>query len=196
MVSKIEALRRLSYAPTTADQQEAFERQIAPETSDRGACILLAAHIETELTAAIESALPKLTEDQRYELFGQDGPLATFARKITMASALGIVGPVSKQNLRLIRHVRNAFAHHRMPIEFSTPEVHAVCMDLVPLELPPFQTKVEHGADNEARGRFESTCASMMLLLFAYTGAKISLSPKSDDETRELDTIIPGLPLP
>jgi hypothetical protein len=116
----------------------------------------MAAHLESELTAAIESTLPRLTQDQRYELFEQDGPLATFARKIAMASALGIIGPKAKENFRLIQHVRNAFAHHRIPIEFSTPEVHAVCMDMVPLELPPFQTAVSYGKEQEARGRFET----------------------------------------
>ena len=132
------------------------------------------------MTAAIESTLPRLTQDQRYELFEQDDPLATYARKIAMASALGIIGPKAKENFRLIRHVRNAFAHHRIPIEFSTPEVHAVCMDMVPLELPPFQTAVSCGKEQEARGDFETTCASMMFALpFHITGAKITLSPKS-----------------
>src|SRR6202035_3559404 len=111
---------------STADHKEECERQIAPGANDRGACLLMAAHLESELTAAIESTLPRLTQDQRYELFEQDGPLATFARKIAMASALGIIGPKAKENFRLIQHVRNAFAHHRIPIEFSTPVVHAV----------------------------------------------------------------------
>lgn len=48
MVSKIEALRQLSYAPPQEEHQGEWERQVAG-TSDRAACLLIVAQLENEL---------------------------------------------------------------------------------------------------------------------------------------------------
>jgi hypothetical protein len=74
MASKIDALRKLSYAPATEDHQGAFERQMEPGTSGRGACLLIVAQMENELEAAIVSAMPKMSSDVRAEMFERDGP--------------------------------------------------------------------------------------------------------------------------
>jgi hypothetical protein len=198
MASKIDALRKLSYAPTTEQHQGEFERQMEPGTGDRGACLLIVAQLENELEAAISSALPKMESDMRREMFGQDGPLATFSRKITMAVALRIIGPKTRDNFRIIRHVRNAFAHAKIPISFETDEVADACGELHVIDpLAPYSTQEYINTHEGARPLFNDVCGSMMLLLYAFTGASVSMAgPSEGPERTKLLQLTPKTPLP
>src|ERR1700694_3255622 len=129
MVSKTKALRQLSQRAMTVEEHEAFISEIRAEKNDRGACLLLAAHVENSLDSAIIS-LFSLSSEQQERLFNQDAPLGTFSRKILFANAVQIIGSITTKNLDIIRHVRNAFAHAKAPINFKTPEVEAICNDL------------------------------------------------------------------
>src|ERR1700733_9815244 len=48
---------------------------------------------------------------------------SAFSRKIASARALKIIGPITNENLTIIRHVRNAFAHAKLPIDFQTSQI-------------------------------------------------------------------------
>jgi len=198
MASKIDALRKLSYAPTTEEHQGEFERQMEPGTSDRGACLLIAAQLENELEAAIASALPKMQSDVRREMFEQDGPLATFSRKISMAAALGIIGPKTRANFRIVRHVRNAFAHAKIPISFATEEVADACGELHMIDpLAPYSQQEYIYTHEGVRPLFNDVCGSMMLLLYAFTGASVSMaSPSEGPERAKLFQLTPKTSLP
>jgi len=67
----------------------------------------------------------------RYEgasqIFDVNGPIASFSDKIIMAFGMGIFGKKTRHDLNLIRHLRNGFAHCRLPLRFNTPEVKLVC---------------------------------------------------------------------
>lgn len=174
MVSKIQSLRRLTYRHPGPEHQQAFEKQIEPGQNHRGACLLICSQLENALTDAIEARLRNLTNDIRHELFEQDGPLATFARKISMATALGILGPKSQHNFRIIRHIRNAFAHCRIPVDFETQEINDACRELHLIDpLHPFTLRERINVKEDSRGLFEDVCASMMLTLHACAGYRI-----------------------
>jgi hypothetical protein len=193
MASKIDALRKLSYAPATEDHQGAFERQMEPGTSGRGACLLIVAQMENELEAAIVSAMPKMSSDVRAEMFERDGPMATFARKISMAAALGIIGPKTRSNFKIIRHVRNAFAHAKIPIDFETVEVARACEELHMIDpTAPHSTQEYINVFEGARPLFMDICASTMLMLCAFTGAEVTV-PKG---VAKLVSLTPKTPLP
>ncbi|WP_029582934.1 hypothetical protein [Bradyrhizobium sp. URHD0069] len=167
MVSKTEALRRLTYREASAEHHKAFEQQVRAELNDRGACILISANLENALDAALQQVLSPPHDD----MFEADGPLATFARKISMAHAFRIIGPVTKENFRLIRHVRNAFAHAKVPIEFKTPEVKALIDDLLPYNMsvsPPVVLPSDK-AFRFPRNIFEDVCNSISYLLYTYS---------------------------
>lgn len=89
-----------------------------------------------------------------------------------MAVALGILGPISRANLRIIRHLRNAFAHAKQPIKYPTPEVAAMCLDLklIPTTAPTDPMPLPEGAN--PKNAFEGACACMMMRLGAYYGLK------------------------
>ncbi|WP_354181630.1 hypothetical protein [Bradyrhizobium sp. LA6.1] len=191
MVSKLEALRKLSYAKTGQHHQEEFEKQLEPGTSDRGACLLMVAHLERELTAALESKLPNLDNSQRAAMFEQDGPLATFSRKITMAHALGIIGPKAFANFKIIRFTRNAFAHATVPITFDTTEIEQACGELHLIDpLAPYGDHVINTYES-TRALFAGVCASMMVMLYSYAGNTFNI-----DKHESKDGVVPQSPLP
>jgi hypothetical protein len=198
MSSKVDALRKLSYALPNEEHQHEFERQMEPGTSDRGACLLIVAQLKNELEAAILSAMPKMQSDLRREMLEQDGPLATFSRKISMAAALGIIGPKSRYNFRIIRHVRNAFAHAKLPIGFETKEVADVCGELHIIDpLAPHSQRERINTHEGTRPLFNDVCGSMMLLLYSFTGASVTLAkPSEGPERAKLVKLTPKTPLP
>ena len=111
----------------------AFE-EIAPiigelvhEPSDRGAAVLGASLLDGALEAALLTKCRKLTESEQKDMFGPDAPLGSFSAKIRAGYALRLFGPLTRTELDAIREVRNAFAHTRRRIYFTTPEVAAVC---------------------------------------------------------------------
>ena len=169
MPSKAEALRRLTTQQATHEHREAFSEQVLGVANDRGACILLAADLENAIDAAIGQVL---LMDYPRELYADDGPLATFARKSALAYALRIVGPVTRENLRIIRHIRNAFAHARIPIEFSTPEVAVMCDDLTLINPLPDMAQPRNQADKASLGprlTFSDVCKCTAHYLYFYS---------------------------
>jgi hypothetical protein len=95
-----------------------------PETNHRGACIILCANVETALDAALQAIL---SLDESSTLLDGEDQFSTFARKIELGYALRIYGEQTRDNLTIMRHLRNAFAHAKIPLPFDTPEVANVC---------------------------------------------------------------------
>jgi hypothetical protein len=96
--------------------------------NDRASAVLMASTVEAALTAYIGSKIRNdLNSDDRRLLFDQRGPLGTFSSKIIVAHALNWIGPITRNDLDLIRLLRNEFAHSRKSFGFTAPEVKAVC---------------------------------------------------------------------
>ena len=74
-----------------------------------------------------------------------NGPLGDFAARIKMGRALGIYPAAIKEELDLIRHIRNAFAHSWEKLDFANETVIAACSQLrIPnhLKQNPLKPKV------------------------------------------------------
>jgi DNA-binding MltR family transcriptional regulator len=85
-------------------------------SDDRGCAIVSAAILDALLERLLrKSMLPNYSDP----LFGTYGPLGSFAVKIDLAVALGILTPTEGADLHTIRKIRNAFAHQIDPLEFS-----------------------------------------------------------------------------
>lgn len=124
MTKPEQALRKLTRVDSKAEHHLAFVEQMKPDTNHRGACLMYAANVETALDSAIQQML-RLDEHSR--LLEDENFFSSFYRKIELGHALRIYGPLTKSNLDTMRHVRNAFAHAKIPLTFDTPEVAAVC---------------------------------------------------------------------
>jgi hypothetical protein len=124
-------LRAITRADPTFAHVEALEQELYASPSDRSAVVMFGSFIETHLERYLASKMrDALNSDDRQRLFDGNGVAATFSSKIILAYAFKLIGSITRHDLDLIRHLRNDFAHSRMPISFETPEVRAVCDQL------------------------------------------------------------------
>jgi hypothetical protein len=96
-------------------------------TNHRLVAIVCASLVELNLTGLIKAFL----RNGAGSLFDPYKPLGTFAAKIEMAYALGLIDVEVRRNSDYIREIRNIFAHRMAPTNFNTKEVAAVCRLLV-----------------------------------------------------------------
>jgi hypothetical protein len=106
--------------------------------SDRGAVILASTSVEDMLEWAITARLPNLMLDTtaRDAMFGSTGSLQTFSSKIAMAYALGVLDKDARRVIDLIREMRNACAHARLPLSFNEAVLRDICRQVVSEMLP------------------------------------------------------------
>jgi DNA-binding MltR family transcriptional regulator len=128
-------LSKLSKKIPTEESLDKFVTDLRLETSsssDRTLAIVAASILEHSLRVAILAKFVPLNEEDQSKLFdgNQNGPLATFSAKIRLAFALGIIGPMTREDIDRVRIIRNAFAHSMSDIHFSSPEVVDMCNGL------------------------------------------------------------------
>jgi hypothetical protein len=169
--SALAALRDLTYQQPSYDHFSDFMAETNSEKNDRGAAILLATNVENALQGAILSIL-KTRPNRAKALFGVESPMGTFSNTVQMTYFMDIFGDETKLNLDIIRTVRNAFAHAKIPIKFETAEVKEACSHLIiPKLLAPH---VMRGPQDhlEGRKRFQRVCNDVAhnLLVFSTKG--------------------------
>jgi len=104
-----------------------FQRSYAGE-SDRSVVILASSFIERALENYI---LKKLVDDAFVKkLFEGYAPLATLSAKIEVAFALGLLPRHVHSDLRIIKRVRNVFAHEPESYTFSSKRIVDLCASL------------------------------------------------------------------
>jgi len=73
--------------------------------------LTVVSRLEESLARIIQGNMPNLTGNKKSELFEGYGPLSSFASKIEIAYAFGLVLADERRNLHAVKSVRNAFAH-------------------------------------------------------------------------------------
>jgi hypothetical protein len=80
-----------------------------------------------------------LSEAEQERLFASDAaPLATFADRINLAFALGILGNDSRSDFNAIRLIRNVFAHSVIDVEFNLTTIATAIEALHVFKRPDF----------------------------------------------------------
>ena len=97
---------------------EEIERQ-----NHRAAGVLAGAMVEEVLQFALMCHMVFQSKTDLEKLFEYPEPLSSFDAKIRMGYALGLYGRIIRNDLDVIRRVRNAFAHAKKPITFTTPKI-------------------------------------------------------------------------
>jgi hypothetical protein len=162
-------LRKLALKRGTLEYLEEYYAQIDAEQNDRGAAILACTFLENALEIAISRRLSgsgKIFD----RLFLNEGPLGTFDAKILIADALDIYGTLTRQNIITIKHVRNAFAHCSIPIDFSTKEI-AVACDSFALPSPNPQRYRDSLPFDTARSKYTTICEVTATAFINYAAA-------------------------
>lgn len=149
------------------------------DTSDRSAAIVASALVEHGLEVAIGASLENA--DNLSGLFqGPSAPIGTFSARILIARALGCISAEVEQDLRIIKEVRNSFAHALMRISFKTPELAATCEKIRTYQ-ERTQAKPEWFSD--ARWRYHRACYEIYVLLLEEANRR--LEAKLDRRVRE-----------
>jgi DNA-binding MltR family transcriptional regulator len=99
------------------------------EESDRGCALVATAWIDDSLTELVRS---RFVDDRAAadELLDGDTPLATFSAKIKLLYCMGVINKEVKNDLDIIRAIRNLFAHDRDRLGFDTPTIKDRCRNL------------------------------------------------------------------
>lgn len=121
------ALRNLTRKPPDEGSKNAVLNSMIGNDSDRAAALVMTSFVESSLPIGIILVLGINDQANIKKLFLERGILATFEARAQMATLLGIFGPEAQENLKVIRLVRNAFAHSMVDINFTTKEIDRAC---------------------------------------------------------------------
>lgn len=120
--------------------------------SDRGVALISAALLEGILERLIIKALKFKTDDLCKQLVVVGGPLRDFHSKTIIALGFGIINENVASELRIIRSVKNVFAHAITSLSFETLEISreisrsavvAIIQDGSPISLPVERMRVD-----------------------------------------------------
>lgn len=111
--------------------------EIAQQT-DRGAAIIGGAYLDIVLREAITAQLLDMP-DIVNQLFENRGVLQDFGAQMQIALVLGIFGRRAYDDLRIVKDIRNMFAHAAEAMDFSYPPIVDRCKNLW------FATKIVYG---------------------------------------------------
>lgn len=118
-------LRDLSTSPLTTEEQNRLVDAIAAASSPIAQAILGALIVEHDLEQSLRRRLAVKDDAAWLEMLEEQGPFNSFSKKITAGFALGLYNKAIRDNLDIVRVIRNAFAHSRKIIDFDHPLVSA-----------------------------------------------------------------------
>jgi hypothetical protein len=142
--------------PTMAEHDAVIEAMLASASSPIVTVTLGASMVEVELEKALRKRFARSDDETWGRLTSDIGPLNTFHQKIETAYALKIVDEKLRDDLVLIRKVRNAFAHTRRMIDFDE--------EAVAVEVNKFKTAVRP-RPKKPRELFELVCLKVIIRL-------------------------------
>src|SRR6185312_12884367 len=111
--------RPISQSPEELDANlETFIKTFRDE-SDRGAVLVAAALLDEVLEKVLRETMsnePHVKKKCVDPLFAPEAALATFASKMKIARAFGILADWMYEDLEIIRKIRNEFAHSHITV--------------------------------------------------------------------------------
>jgi hypothetical protein len=127
---------KLPVAPLT--QADIF--RILRQQTDAGSALVVAGLVEDELEKLLLAAGRSLENDDASRIFGRMGPLSNFAAKIEIAYMFSLIDKPIRDDLRVIKGIRNAFAHTTRFVHFGSAHIAKECRKL---------STWKDGADNQ-----------------------------------------------
>jgi len=138
-----------------------FLKEFLREESDRAVAILGAVFLDGHLTQLVASFL---VDDSTIVDKLLEGPLGTFASRISAAYCMGLITEHEHHDLQIIRAIRNKFAHELHGLSFSNTWVQDRCAALrLAKKAPPVP-----GVPDE-RNLFSATIVELLVKLFLAT---------------------------
>jgi len=99
---------------------------------DRGAVLVGVAFLDDVLDALLRAVL---IDDSRTvdKLLKYPGPVCTFAARCDLAYSMGLLNAKMYSDLRIMRKIRNEFAHSHRPVRFTQAKIENRCRELSPI---------------------------------------------------------------
>jgi hypothetical protein len=98
--------------------------------SQAGNALVIAGLVEDELEKLLLVAGRELSNKQAKDIFGGMGPLHNFSGKIEIAFMFELIDQDIRDDLHLIKSIRNKFAHTTRFVYFDSPHVDQDCRRL------------------------------------------------------------------
>ncbi len=133
--------------------------------TDRSFAIITSAWAERALERAIISYFPKLDACTFKKLTSSEGPLSSFFVKIHLGFAFGLLDKQNRDNLDIIRSIRNVFAHAPKAVSFRTPLIAKECRKLILLTVTSDNASCAH--------KFGQACMEAVNHLVAHLQSKV-----------------------
>lgn len=129
--------------------------------SDRASVVIQTSLTEDELRRALQRRMSHLTATEKAALFDYTKPLGSFSGLIDIAYAMNVITRADRDDLHIIREMRNACAHAPRDISFETPEMQQAVAALS----SPILEWVEMDLKNPAlaRSAFQMTSCAFIL---------------------------------
>ena len=114
-----------------SQQMLALTNELNKET-ERGQALLVGAYLENLLGDLITTALViDSNEVKSLDLFdGPVAPLGTFSARMRVAYSLGLLTKDEYDDIKLIKDIRNAFAHQLTGLSFTHEKIASRCQKL------------------------------------------------------------------
>jgi DNA-binding MltR family transcriptional regulator len=116
-------LRDLSRLPLAPAEWIALSNQLNKGEHPIATAILGAVMVEHHLEELLRPRFKRNDDKTWAMLTANNGPLNSFDCKIALGYAFGIYDDGMRDDLHIVRRIRNAFAHSRKPIQFTHPAV-------------------------------------------------------------------------
>lgn len=153
-----------------------FRRAISSE-SDRGCVLFAASYLDASLSKLLCESLVA-NKNVEKDLFEGTMPLATFSSRIKMAFYLGLISQKCRQNLDMIRSIRNDFAHRLEVDLFAVQSVGDRCRSL---------SYSYHGKDASPRSHYTAAVFCVLAKVHVATFKFSKHVEKVDEGPTEAD---------
>jgi DNA-binding MltR family transcriptional regulator len=100
------------------------------KNSEAAIALVTVAIIDEWLQKLILTAMLSLSQNVADRIFGSRGPLYGLASKADIAFAFRLIEEDVLSDVRLLRDIRNKFAHTTDVLHFDSPEIAALCRNL------------------------------------------------------------------
>lgn len=111
--------------------------------SDRGAALVGAALLDARLERILRAHFVE-GKSAKELLEGGNAPLASFSARIKCCHALGLITSHEKNDIDLIRAIRNEFAHQEHGLSFEGTKIKSLCSSLISRRPKSLQEKIEY----------------------------------------------------
>ncbi|MBZ0261484.1 MAG: DUF4145 domain-containing protein [Hyphomicrobiales bacterium] len=99
-------------------------------SAEIGRALSACAMMDNVLSWGIKQKMVSLSTEVEDRIFGGVGPLSNFSSKIDIAFSLSIIDAQMRNQLHIVRKIRNEFAHATKQVNFQTDKILELCKKL------------------------------------------------------------------